>query len=128
MPSPTTDDLRIAVDRALARLGTAIDAPRDLAVALALAEGITAEQALERCGVDVSGLPHGRAARVAFVRVPPDGLFRTDGVRYRKLSAKRARRLAPGAPNALAVLDDEPRFFLPTERVEIVPTSRRRAA
>ena len=41
MPPRTPDDARLAVGRALARLGTdAADAPRELAVALVLAEGI----------------------------------------------------------------------------------------
>ena len=128
MPPPTRDDLRVAVDRALARLGP--DAPRDLsglAVALALAEGISAQEALARCGVDVSRVARGGPARVAFVRVPPGGLFRSGGVAFRKIPARRARRLALGAPNAVPVDGGDARHFLPTERVEIVPTRRRAA-
>ena len=55
MPSPTPDDVRVSVDRALARLApeAAAEAPRAMAVALALAEGISAEAALARCGVEV---------------------------------------------------------------------------
>lgn len=122
MPSPTLDDARLSVARALARLGAEADhAPRELAIALVLSEGISAEAALARCGVD---LPPARPSPFAFVLVPPDGLFRWGGVRWRKVSAKRARRLAVGAPNASPVEGGEGRCFVPDERVERVPVSR----
>lgn len=122
MSPPTLDDARVSVARALARLGAEADeAPRDLAVALVLAEGLSAEEALARCGVKV---PPARPSPFAFVLVPPEGLFRWGGVRWRKLTAKQARRLALGAPNAVPVEGGEGRCFLPDERVERVPVSR----
>ena len=122
MSPPTLDDARLSVARALARLGAEADhAPRDLAVALVLSEGITAEEALARCGIT---LPPARPSPFAFVLVPPEGLFRWGGVRWRKVSAKQARRLAVGAPNAAPVDGGESRCFLPDERVERVAVSR----
>ena len=125
MPPRTPDDARVAVARALARLGArAADAPRELAVALVLSEQITAEEALARCGVD---LPPARPSPFAFVLVPPGGLFRWGGVRWRKASAKQARRLGLGAPNATPVGGGEGRCFRPDERVERVPVVRHAA-
>ena len=128
MPDRTPDDVRVAVDRALARLPpeAAAEAPRQLAVTLALAEGLSAEEALSRCGLEVPA--RRRGATVAFVRVPPGGLFQHGGVRYRKVVARVARRLASGAPNAYPVGSGEGRNFLPTDRVGLVATVRRRAA
>ena len=122
MPPRTPDDARVAVARALARLGARADeAPRELAVALVLAEGITAEEALARCGVE---LPPARPAPFAFVLVPPGGLFRWGGARWRKATAKQARRLGVGAPNATPVDGGDGRCFRPDERVERVPVVR----
>ena len=126
MSPRTPDDARLAVRQALARLGPdAQEAPRELAVALVLAEGISAEAALARCGVE---LPPARPSPFAFVLVPPGGLFRWGGARWRKATAKQARRLAVGAPNAVPVEGGEGRCFLPDERVERVPVSRQPAA
>ena len=126
MSPRTPDDARLAVARALARLGPdADDAPHELAVALVLAEGLTAEEALARCGVDV---PPAEPSPFAFVLVPPDGLFRWGGVRWRKVSARTARRLAVGAFNAFAVEAGDGRYFRPDERIERVPIQRRPAA
>ncbi|MGB3543422.1 hypothetical protein [Rubrivirga sp.] len=128
MPDRTPDDVRVAVDRALARLSLedAAEAPRQLAVTLALAEDLSAEEALSRCGLEVPTRPRG--ATIAFVRIPPGGLFRHHGVRYRKVVARVARRLATGAPNAYPVGGGEGRNFLPTDRVGLVAAVRRRAA
>ncbi len=128
MPDRTPDDVRVAVDRALSRLPLedAAEAPRQLAVALALAEGLSAEEALTRCGVEVPA--RRRGATVAFVRVPPGGLFRFRGVRYRKVVARVSRRLATGAPNAYPVGGGDGINFLPSDRVGLVSTVRRRAA
>ena len=129
VPPRTPDDVRVAVDRALARLPAeaAADAPRQLAVTLALAEGITAEEALARCGVDLpADAP--AAPHVAFVRVPPGGLFRWAGRRWRKVPATVARRLMPGGPNAHPVGGGDGRCFLPTEPVGLVHERRRRRA
>lgn len=121
----TPDDARLAVGRALARLGAdADDAPRALAVTLVLSEGLTAEEALARCGVRV---PPPMPSPFAFVLVPPGGLFRWGGARWRKLPARAARRLALGAPNATPVSGGEGRFFRPDERVERVPVVRHAA-
>lgn len=123
MPPRTLDDARVAVARALARLGSDADhAPRQLAVALMLAEGVSAEEALARCGIAV---PPPRPSPFAFVLVPPGGLFRWGGQRWRKLTAKQARRLALGAPNAVPVDGGDGRCFRPDERVERVPVVRR---
>ena len=125
MSPRTPDDARLAVRHALARLGPdAEDVPRELAVALVLSEGITAEAALARCGVE---LPPARPSPFAFVLVPPGGLFRWGGARWRKATAKQARRLGVGAPNAVPVEGGEARCFLPDERVERVPVSRQPA-
>lgn len=127
MPAPTPDDVRVAVDRALARLApeAAAEAPRALAVALALQEGLSAEQALARCGVEV---PPPRPAPVAFVLLPPGSLFWWQGVRFRKLTARASRDLVPGAPNAHAVETGDGKWFAPDQRVDRVPTGQRRAA
>lgn len=129
MSPRTPDDVRVAVDRLLARLPleAAADAPRQLAVTLALAEDLTAEEALARCGV-VLPPPEPSGATIAFVRVPPGGLFRWGGLRYRKVVARVARRLAVGAPNAYPVGGGDGRNFLPTDRVGLVSIVRRRAA
>lgn len=132
MPTPTPDDVRVAVDRALARLPAeaAAEAPRAMAVALALSEGISAEAALARCGVEV---PPGRPGTVAFVLLPPGALFRWRGVAYRKVGARAARQLVPGAPNAFPVDTaadaeaSEGRWFAPDQRVERPPLGRRAA-
>ncbi len=122
MPSPTPDDVRIAVDRALARVPDAEEGPRALAVALALAEGISAEEALARCGVTV---PPPSPSPVAFVLLPPGALFWWQGVRYRKVPARASRRLVPGAPNAYPVHGGEGRWLAPDQRVDRVPTGKR---
>ncbi len=128
MPVRTPDDVRVAVDLALARLGpdAAAEAPRQLAIALALAEGLTAEEALARCGVDLPPRRPGPAL-VAFVLVPPTSVFRWKGVVYRKVSSRVSRDLVPGAPNAFAVETGEAAYFLPTQRVERIPVGRRAA-
>ena len=126
MSPRTPDDARLAVGRALSRLGTeAADAPRELAVALVLSEGLSAEEALARCGITV---PRAVPAPFAFVLVPPGGLFRWGGARWRKASARAARRLSLGAPNATRLDSGEARCFRPDERVERVPVQRRSAA
>ena len=127
MPSRTPDDVRVAVDRALARLPADVraEAPRALAVSLALAEGIGAEEALERCGVSVP--PREGPVWAAFVLVPPGAIFRSDGVRYRKVTARVSRALVPGAPNAFAVDTGEGAWFMATQRVERIPLGRRAA-
>ena len=125
MPPRTLDDARLAVGRALARLGAGADAPRELAVSLVLTEGLTAEEALARCGVEV---PPPVPAPFAFVLVPPGGLFRWGGARWRKVSARTARRLTPGAPNATRLDGEGARCFRPDDRVERVPIQRRSAA
>ena len=122
MAPRTPDDARLAVARALSRLGArAADAPRELAVALVLAEQLTAEEALARCGIDV---PPATPTPFAFVLVPPGGLFRWGGARWRKASARAARRLSLGAPNAAPLDGGEGRCFRPDERVERVPVRR----
>lgn len=127
MPARTPDDVRVAVDRALARLPEAdrAEAPRVLAVSLALSEDISAEEALARCGVTVP--PREGPSMVAFVLVPPGAIFRSNGVRYRKVTARVSRDLVPGAPNAFAIDTDEGAWFMATQRVERVPLGRRAA-
>ena len=127
MPSPTPDDVRVAVDRALARLGpeAAAEAPRALAVSLALAEDLTAEEALARCGVTVP--PREGPAMLAFVLVPPSALFRHAGVVYRKVSARVSRDLVPGAPNAFPIDGGDGAWFMATQRVERIPLGRQAA-
>lgn len=124
----TADDVRVAVDRALARALPAgadpWEAPRELAVHVALSEGLSAEDALARCGVRLgSGRP--RPARVPFVRLPAGALFWVGPVRYRKVG-RTARTAALDAPNAVAV-DDPGRvlWVAPDQRVEPVPTAAR---
>ncbi|WP_420456066.1 hypothetical protein [Rubrivirga sp.] len=126
MPSPTPDDVRVAVDRALARLApeVAAEAPRALAVALALAEGIDAEAALARCGVEV---PPASASPVPFVLLPPGALFWWQGARFRKVPARASRSLVPGAPNAYPVAGGDGRWIAPDQRVDRVTTGRRAA-
>lgn len=126
MPSPTPDDVRVSVDRALARLApeVAAEAPRAMAVALALAEGISGEAALARCGVE---LPPPRPQAVPFVLLPPGALFWWQGVRFRKVPARASRSLVPGAPNAYPVAGGDGRWIAPDQRVERVPTGRRAA-
>lgn len=114
----TPDDVRLAVDRALARVGG--EGPRDLAVHLALSEGISAEEALARCGVDVPDAEAERA--VAFVRLPHGAPFRIAGQRYRKVSARTAKTLAFGAPNAVSLDGGAPRWLGPGDVVERIPT------
>ena len=128
MPARTPDDVRVAVDRALARLppDVAAEAPRPLAVALALADDLSAEEALARCGVTVPAHA-GAPPTAAFVLVPPGSIFRWRGAAYRKVTARVSRALVPGAPNAFAVETGEGAYFLPTQRVERVPLGRRAA-
>ena len=127
MPARTPDDVRVAVDRALARLApeAAVEAPRQLAIALALAEDLAAEEALARCGIEV---PDARPALVPFVLLPPGALFWWEGVRFRKVPARASRSLVPGAPNAYPVAGGDGRWLMPDQRVERVVTGRRRAA
>ncbi|GAB5535036.1 MAG: hypothetical protein Rubg2KO_12850 [Rubricoccaceae bacterium] len=98
--------VRQAIDRALERaFPDGVDpweVPRELAITLALAEGLSAEDALARCGIHVEPAPS-RKAQVAFVLVPYGQAFRYEGVRYRKVRAKTARLLAQGAPNATPI-------------------------
>ena len=128
-PRPTPDDVRVAVDRALARsFPGGVDgweSPRDVAVQLALREGLTAEEALGRCGVDV---PPPTRSPVAFGRVPYGSPFRLNGARYQKVTAKAARRLAAGAPNAEPLdPDGEAVWLAPDHPVDPVPTTVARA-
>ena len=127
-PRPTPDDVRVAVDRALARsFPDGLDgweSPRDVAVQLALREGLSAEEALGRCGVDV---PPPTRSPVAFGRVPYGAPFRLDGARYQKVTAKAARRLAAGAPNAESLDGGEAVWLAPDHPVEPVPTTVARA-
>lgn len=127
MPAPTPDDVRIAVERLLARLPAeaAAEAPRQLAVALALQEGLSAEEALARCGVEV---PPARPATAPFVLLPPGALFWWQGQRFRKVTTRASRDLVPGAPNAYPVAGGDGRWLAPDQRVERVLTGRRRAA
>jgi hypothetical protein len=127
MPAPTPDDIRVAVDRLLARLGpeAIAEGPRELAIALALQEGLSAEEALARCGVDV---PPPRPAMVPFVLLPPGALFWWQERRFRKVPARASRDLVPGAPNAYPVEGGDGRWIAPDQRVERVVTGRRRAA
>ena len=125
---PTPDDVRVAVDRALARAFPggvdAWESPREVAVQLALREGLSAEEALGRCGVAV---PPPTRSPVAFGRVPYGAPFRLGGVRYQKVTAKAARRLAAGAPNAEPMDDDgEAVWLAPDHPVEHVPTTTER--
>ena len=125
LPRPTPDDVRVAVDRALARAFPggvdAWESPREVAVQLALREGLSAEEALGRCGVDV---PPPTRSPVAFGRVPYGAPFRLRGVRYQKVTAKAARRLAAGAPNAEPLdADGEAVWLAPDHPVEHVPTT-----
>lgn len=121
---PTPDDVRVAVDRALARAFPggvdAWESPRDVAVQLALREGLSAEEALGRCGVAV---PPPTRSPVAFGRVPYGSPFRLGGVRYRKVTAKAARRLATGAPNAEPLDGGEAVWLAPDHPVEHVPVT-----
>lgn len=121
---PTPDDVRVAVDRALARAYPggvdAWESPREVAVQLALREGLTAEEALGRCGVDV---PPPTRSPVAFGRVPYGSPFRLGGVRYQKVTAKTARRLAAGAPNAEPLDEGEAVWLAPDHPVEHIPTT-----
>ena len=123
----TPDDLRVAVDRLLARAFPggldAWESPRELAVGLALREGLTAEEALARCGVCVPS-SEGRAGAVAFGRLPYGAPFRLGGVRYRKVTAKAARHLTRGAPNATALDGDGGVWLAPNRPVEPIPTER----
>ena len=123
-PARTPDDVRVAVDRALARaFPGGVDpweSPREVAVQLALREGLSAEEALGRCGVDV---PPPARSPVAFGRIPYGAPFRLNGVRYKKVTAKTARRLATGAPNAEPIDDGEAVWLAPDHAVEHVPVT-----
>ncbi len=115
----TPDDVRLEVDRALARVGG--EGPREVAVHLALTEGVSAVEALARCGVDVpDGDPGPR--QVEFVRLPHGAPFRLGGRRYRKVSAKAAKALTTGAPNALPIDDGVPIWVAPGRMVDRIPT------
>jgi len=115
--------VRQSIDRALARaFPDGVDpweVPRELAITLALAEGLTAEEALARCGIHVEAAPS-RRARVAFVLVPYGNAFRYEDVRYRKVRAKTARLLAQGAPNATPIDGGESIHIPPGTLVEPV--------
>ena len=116
----TPDDVRLEVDRALARAG-AEDGPRELAIHIALSEGVSAAEALARCGVRVPA-PEPAPRRIEFVRLPYGAPFRLNGVRYRKVSARAAKALALGAPNALPVDGGAPLWVDPGRVVERIPT------
>lgn len=123
----TADDLRVAVGRLLARAFpdglVGWESPRELAVGLALREGLTAEEALARLGVTVP--PPSAAPRpVAFGRLPYGAPFRLGGVRYRKVTAATARLLTRGAPNATPVDGGEGVWLAPDHPVEPIPTER----
>ena len=115
--------VRQSIDRALERaFPDGVDpweVPRELAVSLALAEGLSAEEALARCGIHVEAAPS-RRARVAFVLVPYGQALRHEGVRYRKVRAKTARLLAQGAPNATPIDGGEGIHIPPGTLVEPV--------
>ena len=115
--------VRQSIDRALARAFPdgvdPWDVPRELAVSLALAEGLSAEEALARCGIHVAEAP-AEAPRVAFVLVPYGNPFRHEGARYRKVRAKTARLLAQGAPNAVPLDGGEPVHIAPDTLVQPV--------
>ena len=123
----TADDLRVAVGRLLARAFPggldAWESPRELAVQLALREGLTPEEALARCGVTVPP-PARRPGAVAFGRLPHGAPFRLGGVRYRKVTAKAARHLLRGAPNATEIDGDGGAWLAPDQPVEPIPTER----
>jgi hypothetical protein len=63
-------------------------------------------------------------ARVPFGRLPYGAPFRLGGVRYRKVSAKTARLLTRGAPNATPIDGGEGLWLAPDRPVEPVPTER----
>lgn len=115
--------VRQSIDRALDRaFPDGVDpweVPHELAVTLALTEGLTAEEALARCGIHVEPAPS-RRARLAFVLVPYGNAFRYEGVRYRKVRAKTARLLAQGAPNAVPIDGGESIHIPPATLVEPV--------
>lgn len=115
--------VRHAIDRALARAFPdgvdPWDVPRELAISLALAEGLGAEEALARCGIHVAAAPSA-PPRVAFVLVPYGQAFRHEGARYRKVRAKTARLLAQGAPNATPLDGGDPVHIAPDTLVEAV--------
>lgn len=116
----TPDDVRLEVDRALARAGA--DGPRELAVHIALSEGVSATEALARCGVYVpEATPAAR--EIEFVRLPYGAPFRLNGVRYRKVSARAAKALAVGGPNALPIDGGTPIWVAPGRVVERIPTA-----
>lgn len=126
-PPPNPDAVARAVDRALARAfpdgADAWDVPRDLAVSLAVSEGISAEQALARLGIAVT--PGASVPEIAFVLVPYGNAFWLDGVRYRKVQAKWARDLFVGAPNATPIDGGDGLFVAPATRVRPVRERRR---
>ena len=128
-PPPNPDAVARAVDRALARAFPdgvdAWDVPRDLAVSLAVNEGIPAEQALARLGIAVT--PGASVPEVAFVLVPFGNAFWLDGARYRKVEERWARDLFVGAPNASPIDGGDPVYVPPTARVRPVRERRRDA-
>lgn len=130
LPDRSAARVRRAIDRALARaFPDGVDpweVPRDLAVSLALAEGLSAEAALARCGIHVDA---GASAppEVAFALVPYGGAFAMDGRRYRKVSARTARQRAIGAPNAVPYEGGEAVFVDPSTRVRHIRERRRRS-
>ncbi|MEO0557818.1 MAG: hypothetical protein AAF170_06505 [Bacteroidota bacterium] len=121
--------VRQAIDRALERaFPDGVDpweVPRELAISLALTEGLSAEEALARCGIHVEPAPS-RKAQVAFVLVPYGNVFRYGEVRYRKVRAKTARLLAQGAPNATPIEGGESVHIPPATLVEPVRQRVRR--
>ena len=124
---PSRSAVARAVDRALARAFPdgvdAWDVPRDLAVTLAVTEGISAEQALARLGIAVA--PGASVPEIAFVLVPYGNAFRLDGTLYRKIEAKWARDLFAGAPNATPIDGGNAVFVAPATRVRPVRERRR---
>ena len=128
MPAPrTADDLRVAVDRLLARAFPGgldgWESPRELAVGLALREGLAPEEALARLGVAVPP-PSRRLRAVAFGRLPYGAPFRLGGARYRKVAAATARLLTRGAPNATPIDGGDGVWLAPDHPVEPIPTER----
>lgn len=130
LSGPSPDAVARAVDRALARaFPDGVDTwevPRDLAVSLAVNEGLSAEQALTRLGIPVT--PGASVPDVAFALVPYGNAFRLHGERYRKVSAKAARQLFVGAPNAVPIDGGDPVYVAAGTLVRAVRERRRPAS